>query len=73
MFICKQEWLFTTTPRMFGLIPGCACLTGWALVLVLAIMFVFSLPFVRKSGSFEVSFEDDGMMMNYDLKFSLFK
>ena len=49
------EWMFTTIPEMFGLVPGCATLTGWALVLVLTIMFVFSLPFVRKSGNFEVS------------------
>jgi len=48
------EWLFTFQPGMFGLIPGWATLTGWALVLVLTIMFVFSLPIVRKSGKFEV-------------------
>ncbi|XP_046447189.1 NADPH oxidase 5-like [Daphnia pulex] len=48
------EWLFTTEPGLFGLIPGWANLTGWALVGILIIMGLCSLPCVRKSGSFEV-------------------
>ena len=40
---------------MFGLIPGWANLTGWALVGILIIMVLCSLPCVRKSGSFEVT------------------
>lgn len=47
------EWLFTTEPCLFGLIPGWANLTGWALVGILIIMVLCSLPCVRKSGSFE--------------------
>ena len=48
------EWLFTITPGLFGLIPGYANLTGWALVAILIVMVLCSLPCVRKSGSFEV-------------------
>ncbi|KAI9564083.1 hypothetical protein GHT06_007821 [Daphnia sinensis] len=48
------EWLFTTTPGLFGLYPGLANITGWLLCLVLAIMGVCSLPSVRKGGYFEV-------------------
>ncbi len=47
-------WLFTTTPGVFGLIPGCANLTGWALWAIAFIMGICSLPFIRKSGRFEV-------------------
>ena len=47
-------WLFTTKPGVFGIIPGTANLTGWAMLFVIAIMSLCSLPFVRKSGNFEV-------------------
>ena len=55
MFV-KLEWLFTTKPGQFGLIPGWACLTGWALVIILIVLAICSLPFVRKNGSFEVNY-----------------
>ncbi|XP_062601698.1 NADPH oxidase 5-like [Saccostrea cucullata] len=45
--------LFTTKIPM-GLIPGSTYITGWALLAVLTVMIIFSLPFVRKSGHFEV-------------------
>ncbi|EFX75389.1 hypothetical protein DAPPUDRAFT_323294 [Daphnia pulex] len=48
------EWLFTMRPGLFGLYPGLANITGWALVVILAIMVICSLPSVRNSGYFEV-------------------
>lgn len=48
------EWLFTTIPGLFGLIPGVANLTGWGLCVILGVMIPCSLPFVRKTGYFEV-------------------
>ena len=48
------EWLFTAKPGQFGLIPGWANPTGWGLLILVSIMAIFSLPFVRKSGNFEV-------------------
>lgn len=48
------QWLFTTQPKMFGIIPGCANPTGIALFVILAVMFICSQPFVRRGGSFEV-------------------
>ena len=51
----RIEWLFTPAPRTFGLIPGWACLTGWAILFILIIMAICSLPFVRRRGSFEVT------------------
>lgn len=50
------EWLFTMKPHMFGLIPGIANLTGWALLLILIVMIPCSMPFIRRNGSFEVGF-----------------
>lgn len=47
-------WLFTTEPKMYGIIPGCANPTGFALFTILFIMFICSQPFVRRGGSFEV-------------------
>lgn len=41
-------------PGLYGLIPGVANLTGWGLLIILAIMIPCSLPFVRKTGFFEV-------------------
>ncbi|CAG0897512.1 unnamed protein product [Darwinula stevensoni] len=46
-------WLLSARPGHFGLIPGWANPTGVALLFVLAVIFVCSLPFVRKSGYFE--------------------
>ena len=53
-FSLSIEWLFTMKPGLFGLYPGLANITGWLLVIILAIMGVCSLPSVRKSGYFEV-------------------
>ena len=52
--MCFVEWLFTTIPEYFGLIPGWANLTGWLLVVILIVLSICSLPFVRKRGLFEV-------------------
>uniref|UniRef100_A0A0A9XY48 NADPH oxidase 5 n=2 Tax=Lygus hesperus TaxID=30085 RepID=A0A0A9XY48_LYGHE len=49
-----SEWLLTTKPGLFGLIPGVANPTGVALVFILAIMFICSQTFVRRGGSFEI-------------------
>ncbi|XP_046642950.1 NADPH oxidase 5-like isoform X1 [Daphnia pulicaria] len=49
-----EEWLFTTIPGLFGLIPGVANLTGWGLCVILGVMIPCSLPFVRKTGYFEL-------------------
>ena len=54
IYFLKIEWLFTPIPKMFGLIPGYANLTGWALVIIFTLMVTCSLPFVRKRGLFEV-------------------
>ncbi|XP_028035380.1 NADPH oxidase 5 [Bombyx mandarina] len=48
------EWLLTERPGLFGLVGGCANATGIALVVILAVMFVCSQPFIRRGGSFEV-------------------
>ena len=49
------EWLFTSKPGVFGIIGGCANPTGVALISILTIMVLCSLPCVRRSGRFEVS------------------
>ena len=49
-----SEWLFTTKPGVYGLIPGVANITGWALLIIALIISISSLPFVRKGGNFEV-------------------
>ena len=48
------EWLLTRKPNMFGLVHGIAYPTGVALMCILTIMFVCSLPFVRRHGHFEI-------------------
>lgn len=48
------DWLFTTQPGAFGLFPGFAFPTGVILISVVTIMFVCSLPFVRRRGNFEI-------------------
>lgn len=48
------EWLFTSKPKLFGLVAGYANPTGIILAFIILIMFVCSLPFVRRGGSFEV-------------------
>nr|KAF7408968.1 hypothetical protein H0235_013820 [Vespula pensylvanica] len=48
------EWIFTSKPKLFGLVGGCANPTGIALIVILVIMTVCSLPFVRRGGCFEI-------------------
>ncbi|XP_014613569.1 PREDICTED: NADPH oxidase 5 [Polistes canadensis] len=48
------EWIFTSKPKLFGLVGGCANPTGIALIIILLIMTVCSLPFVRRGGCFEI-------------------
>ena len=48
------EWLLTMKPGVFGLYPGIANLTGVSLIIILTLMVVCSLPFIRRSGQFEV-------------------
>ena len=48
------EWILTMKPGVFGLIHGIANPTGVALMIVMTIMVVCSLPFVRRGGYFEV-------------------
>ena len=49
------DWIFTSRPGVFGQIGGCANPTGVALIIILTIMAICSMPFVRRSGRFEVS------------------
>lgn len=49
-----NEWFFTSRPGFYGFVSGWANPTGFLLVAVLLIMFICSLPFVRRGGSFEV-------------------
>lgn len=53
------EWLLTAKPGLFGLIGGYANPTGVVLIVILLVMFVCSLPFVRRGGSFEVRLYGD--------------
>lgn len=53
-------------PKMFGIVPGCANPTGFALFAILLIMFVCSQPFVRRGGSFEVN------QWHYEKSFGIF-
>ena len=48
------DWLFTSKPTCFGLIAGAANPTGIFLYMALLIIVFASLPFVRRSGKFEV-------------------
>ena len=50
------DWILTVNPSVFGLINGCANPTGVGLIIVLTIMVICSMPFVRRSGWFQVSF-----------------
>lgn len=49
------EFLFTLRSGIGWIGPGFACLSGFTLVVILAVLAVFSLPCVRQSGYFEVS------------------
>jgi len=48
-----SEWIFTMKPHIFGMMGGEANPSGVALMTIMAIMFVCSLPFVRRRGHFE--------------------
>lgn len=48
-----EEFLFSPKVKI-GFIPGWVSITGWSLLLLHVIMFCCSLPFVRRSGMFEV-------------------
>ena len=48
------DWMLTMKPNMFGLIHGIANITGIVLMCILTIMFICSLPFVRRRGHFEI-------------------
>ena len=48
------ELLLTTKARVFGTIPGWANPTGVGLQAIMTIIFVFSLPFIRRTGRFEL-------------------
>lgn len=50
-----SEWLLTSRPGLFGLVPGWANPTGVALLVVMLVMVLCSQPFIRRGGSFEVS------------------
>ena len=49
------DWLFTSSPGIFGLVAGWALPTGVGLWMVLGIMVICSMKWVRESGNFEVS------------------
>jgi len=48
------DLLFTTKHGTFGLVPGWANVTGWALLAILTVMALCALPVVRRKGYFEV-------------------
>ena len=50
------DWIFTTKPQHYGLIPGFGFPTGIFLFIVLLAMYIFSVKYVRKGGYFEVKF-----------------
>ena len=49
------EWIFTTSPGVFGMPGGYAAITGVVLIFILTVIFVGSLAVVRRSGYFQVS------------------
>jgi len=48
------DWIFTGKVNIFGLIPGYANPTGVYLMIIMIILFVCSLPFIRRRGHFEI-------------------
>lgn len=56
--------LFTTKYKI-GWIGGTAYLTGYALIIILAVMIICSMPFVRRKGYFQVS-----IIRNYNYMYS---
>jgi len=49
-----HDWILSWSPGVFGIIGGIANPTGVALIIILTVMAICSMPFVRKSGRFEV-------------------
>lgn len=49
-----SEWLLTSRPGLFGLVGGGANPTGIALIMILCVMAMCSMPLVRRGGCFEV-------------------
>ena len=57
-FSNNTAWdILFTQPHLtpFGLVKSSAFLTGWLLDIILVVMVICSLPFVRRSGNFQVS------------------
>ena len=52
------EYLFTLKGPLGYLIPGFAFLSGDIILVITIIMVICSMPFVRRSGKFEVSWND---------------
>ena len=48
------EWIFTDKPSFLGSINGSANITGVVMMAILTIMFICSLPFIRRRGHFEI-------------------
>lgn len=59
------DWILTDRPHVFGLMPGWANPTGVALIIILTIMVMGSLPFVRRGGYFEVFYFSHVLYMGY--------
>ena len=59
------EWLFTMEPKILGLIPGMANVTGITLIILLTLMVVCSMPFVRRGGYFEVFYFSHLLYIGY--------
>ncbi|CAB4066983.1 NOX5 [Lepeophtheirus salmonis] len=49
-----SDWIFTSSPGLFGLTGGLANPTGVALIAILSIMILCSMTWVRKGGYFEI-------------------
>lgn len=49
------EFLFTLKSKIGFVGPGFAYLSGIVLIIVLTVMFICSMPFVRRKGHFQVS------------------
>lgn len=49
-----SDWILSLKPGLFGLVGGVANPTGVGLLAIMIIMFICSLPFVRRTGHFEV-------------------
>ncbi|XP_040570959.1 NADPH oxidase 5 isoform X2 [Lepeophtheirus salmonis] len=49
-----SDWIFTSSPGLFGLTGGLANPTGVALIVILSIMILCSMTWVRKGGYFEI-------------------